>query len=58
MAKYEALHAGLRAAARLGIKRLLVRGDSQLVVNQVIKEYDCPQMWAYVDEVRHLECRF
>ena len=58
VAEYEALHAGLRAAAGLGIKRLLVRGDSQLVVNQVIKEYDCPQMWAYVDEVRRLERRF
>jgi hypothetical protein len=35
----------------LGISRLVVRGDSQLVVNQVNKAYDCPHMWAYVDEV-------
>ena len=55
---YEGLLAGLRAAAGLGIKQLVVRGDSQLVVNQVNKEYDCPQMAAYVDEVRKLERRF
>jgi ribonuclease HI len=58
VAEYEALLAGLRAAAGLGIKRLVVRGDSQLVVNQIIKEYDCPQIWVYVDEVRRLERRF
>jgi ribonuclease HI len=56
--EYEGLLAGLRAAAGLGVKRLVVRGDSQLVINQVTKEYDCPQMWAYVDEVRKLERRF
>ena len=36
----------------------MVRGDSQLVVNQVCKEYDTPRMWAYVEEVRKLELRF
>jgi ribonuclease HI len=40
--EYEARLAGLRAATGLGIKKLVVRGDSQLVVNQVIKEYDYP----------------
>nr|AAR06355.1 putative polyprotein [Oryza sativa Japonica Group] len=35
MAEYEGLLAGLRVAAGLGIRRLLVLGDSQLVVNQV-----------------------
>ena len=39
MAEYEGLLAGLRAAAELGVRRLLVQGDSQLVVNQVSKEY-------------------
>jgi ribonuclease HI len=58
VAEYEALLAVLHATAGLGIKRLVVRGDSQLVVNQIIKEYDCPQMWAYIDEVRRLERRF
>nr|CAH67815.1 OSIGBa0138H21-OSIGBa0138E01.6 [Oryza sativa] len=52
MAEYEGLLAGLRAAAEMGIRRLLVLGDSQLVVNQVSKEYQCtdPQMEAYVRE--------
>jgi ribonuclease HI len=40
--EYEALLAGLRIAAGLGISHLMVRGDSQLVVNQVNKAYDCP----------------
>ena len=49
MAEYEGLLAGL------GIKHLVVRGDSQLVVKQVTKEYGSPQMGAYLDEVRKLE---
>jgi hypothetical protein len=36
----------------------VVQGDSQLVVNQVNKAYDCPQMWEYVDEVRKIEIHF
>ena len=60
MAEYEGLIAGLRAAVGLGIRRLLVKGDSQLVVNQVSKEYQRtdPQMAAYVAEVRRLERHF
>jgi ribonuclease HI len=57
-AEYEGLLAGLWIAAGLGISCLVVRGDSQLVVNQVNKAYNCPKMWAYVDEVRKLERRF
>nr|ABF93468.1 retrotransposon protein, putative, unclassified [Oryza sativa Japonica Group] len=60
MAEYEGLLAGLRVAAGLGIRRLLVLGDSQLVVNQVSKEYQCsdPQMDAYVRQVRRMERHF
>nr|AAT44202.1 putative polyprotein [Oryza sativa Japonica Group] len=60
MAEYEGLLAGLRVAAGLGIRRLLVLGDSQLVVNQVCKEYQCsdPQMDAYVRQVRRMERHF
>nr|CAH67479.1 H0805A05.9 [Oryza sativa] len=60
MAEYEGLLAGLRVAAGLGIRRLLVLGDSQLVVNQVCKEYRCsdPQMDAYVRQVRRMERHF
>jgi ribonuclease HI len=37
IAEYEGLLAGLRAANALGIKLLIVKGDSQLVVNFSIK---------------------
>src|SRR4051812_701798 len=57
-AEYEGLLAGLRIAAELAIKKLVVRGDSQLVVRQVNKDYKSPLMDAYVDEVRKLEERF
>jgi hypothetical protein len=39
-AEYEALLHGLRPAASLGIKRLLVYGDSTVVINQVNKSWD------------------
>ena len=60
MAEYEGLLAGLRAAAGLGVRLLLVQGDSQLVANQVSKEYQCvdPQMAAYIAEVRRMERHF
>nr|AAU90115.1 putative polyprotein [Oryza sativa Japonica Group] len=48
------------ATAGMGIRRLLVLGDSQLVINQVSKEYQCTdsQMEAYVHEVRRMERHF
>src|SRR5438128_8158350 len=60
VAEYEGLLAGLRAAAGLGVHRLIVKGDSQLVVNQVNKDYQCsdPMMAAYLAEVRKLERHF
>src|SRR5438105_8849310 len=56
-AEYEALLHGLRIAISLGIRCLAVRGDSELVVNQVQKEYSCTstKMSAYCQEVRKLE---
>ena len=56
--EYEGLLAGLGIAAELGIKKLIIRGDSQLVVRQVNKDYQSPLMEAYVEEVRRLEERF
>ena len=38
VAEYEGLINGLRVVVELGIRRLDVRGDSKLVVDQVIKE--------------------
>ena len=57
-AEYEGLLAGLRIAADLGVKNLIITGDSQLVVRQVNKDYQSPLMEAYIDEVRKLEERF
>ena len=60
VADYEGLLAGIRAAKALGIQRLLVKVDSQLVVNQVGKEYQCSNttMGNYLLEVRNLEKHF
>nr|AAP20843.1 retrotransposon protein, putative, Ty3-gypsy sub-class [Oryza sativa Japonica Group]ABF96690.1 retrotransposon protein, putative, Ty3-gypsy subclass [Oryza sativa Japonica Group] len=60
IAEYERLLAGIRAAAALGVKRLVVKGDSELVANQVHKDYKCssPELSKYLAEVRKLEKRF
>jgi ribonuclease HI len=56
-AEYEALLQGLRIAISLAIKRLLIYGDSFLVVQQVNKEWDINKdtMDAYVTEIRKLD---
>jgi hypothetical protein len=41
MAEYEALVNGLRIAIELGVRRLDARGDSQLVIDQVMKNSHC-----------------
>jgi ribonuclease HI len=60
VAEYEALINGLRIAIELGVRRLDARGDSQLVIDQVMKNshYRDPKMEAYCDEVRRLEDKF
>jgi ribonuclease HI len=60
VAEYEALVNGLRIAIELGVRRLDIRGDSQLFIDQVMKESNCndPRMAAYCQEVRRLEERF
>jgi ribonuclease HI len=60
MAEYEALLSGLRIAIELGVKRLDVRGDSQLIIDQVMKESSChdPKMEAYCKDVHRLEDKF
>lgn len=54
-AEYEGVLAELRIVEELGIKKLIIQGDSQLVVRQVNKYYQSPFMEAYVEEVRRLE---
>jgi ribonuclease HI len=60
VAEYEALVNGLRIAVKLGVRRLDARGDSQLVIDQVMKNshYRDRKMEAYCDEVRRLEDKF
>jgi ribonuclease HI len=60
MAKYEALLCGLKIAIETGIKRLDVRGDSQLVIDQVMKNASChdDKMEVYCKAVRALEDKF
>ena len=59
-AEYEALLYGLRMAISLGVRRLMIYGDSDLVVNQVMKEWDVrsPAMTGYCNAVRKLEKKF
>ena len=59
-AEYEALLHGLRVAVSLGIKRLLVYGDSSVVINQVNNDWDCTKetMDAYCAKVHKLEKHF
>jgi ribonuclease HI len=58
--EYEALINGLPIAVELGIKHLEIRGDTELVVGQVMKDKNCvdPKMAAYCQAVRDLEGKF
>jgi ribonuclease HI len=58
--EYEALINGLRITIELGVQRLDARGDSQLVIDQVMKNSHCHnrKMEAYCDEVWRLEDKF
>jgi ribonuclease HI len=60
VAEYEALVNGSCIAVELGVRRLDARGDSQLVIDQVMKNSHCrdQKMEAYCDEVRRLEHKF
>jgi ribonuclease HI len=60
VAEYEALVNGLCIAIELGVRCLDARGDSKLVIDQVMKNSHCrdPKMEAYCDEVRRQEDKF
>jgi hypothetical protein len=60
MAEYEALLCGQKITIETGIKRLNVRGDSQLVIDQVMKNASCRdvKMEAYCKAMRALEDKF
>jgi ribonuclease HI len=50
MAEYEALLIGLSIALLLGVRQLLMKGDSQLIVKQVKGDCSCndPQLAVYL----------
>jgi ribonuclease HI len=60
MAEYEALLCGLKISIETGIKRLDMRGDSQLVIDQVMKNASChdDKMEASCKAVRALQDKF
>ena len=60
VAGYEALINGLKITIELGVGCLDVRGNSQLVIDQVMKASSCHdlKMEAYCKEVRKLEDMF
>jgi ribonuclease HI/transposase InsO family protein len=59
-AEYEALIQGLNIAISLGIKRLMVYGDSLVVISQINKYWDCStnSMGKYCTTIRKLEDKF
>jgi ribonuclease HI len=60
MAEYEALLFGLSTALSLGVRQLLMKGDSQLIIKQVKGEcsYNDPQLATYLLHARKLEKDF
>ena len=59
-AEYEALLHGLRMAVSMGIQRLEVRGDSNLVISQINGDFNAkdPKMAAYRNAVLNMSARF
>jgi ribonuclease HI len=59
-AEYEALIHGLNIVISLSIKRLMVYGDSLVVISQINKEWDCSNdsMGKYCTAIRKLEDKF
>lgn len=57
IAEYEGLPTGFRAVMALGVKRLTIKGDSQLLINFSNKEYTPKDehVEAYLEEVRKME---
>jgi ribonuclease HI len=60
MAEYKALLFGLSTTLSLGVRQLLVKGDSQLIIKQVKGDCCCHDPWlvAYLLQVRKLEKDF
>ena len=59
-AEYGALIVGLKILKKLGAKKILVYGDSELVIKQVKGEYQGkhPRMWAYQNVILDIIRKF
>ena len=59
-AEYEALLHGLQMAVSMGIQRLEVRGDSNLAISQINRDFDAkdPKMAAYRNTVLKMSAQF
>ena len=59
-AEYSGLRAGLRSALELGIKELLVCGDSLLVIKQICGQYkvQSPNLLGIYNECKELSVQF
>jgi ribonuclease HI len=60
MAEYDALLFGLSTALSLGVRQLLIKGDSQLIIKQVKGDCSCndPQLATYLLHAHKLEKDF
>ena len=60
IAKYEAMLLGLRKLKALGVRRCIVRSDSQVVVGHVKNEFTTkePELTKYLAAVRRMEKHF
>ena len=60
VAEYTALITGLEEALKLGVKKLIVRGDSELIIKQMKGEYRVkhPDMKVLFDKAKALISRF
>ena len=60
VAEYTALITGLEEAQKLGVKRLVIRGDSELIIKQMKGEYRVkhPDMKVLFDKAKALITRF
>jgi ribonuclease HI len=59
-AEYAGLILGLQQAVEIGIKRLLIKGDSQLVINHMNGTYQCksPNLIDLYNRAKELEKKF
>src|SRR5688572_22501546 len=60
VAEYQALIVGLEKAAELGAKKILIRGDSELIIKQMKGEYRVrhPELKPLYEEAYHLLHQF